>query len=339
MLNERVAVCIIFVMEKRIALRIVIIVALIIGVGFYLNNSNQNKSVIKIGVIAPLSGIAADYGKDMMAGIQSALHENVEFVFEDDACDAKTAVSAFTKLVIYHKVKVIIGPGCGSAQEAIAPLLSDNGVVVFTPAAASRDLYSRSSGNFYNVQYSLEDEAKFLADQITASGISDVVLISYQNAFSLTHANSFRESYKGNIVQEISFVAGDSDVSTELVKLRGKEFGAIVVTDISFFFAQGLAELQKFGIDAQVYSSYVVELPAAQQFVHGVKYSFPGDITNDKGATYALSKHAAEIVVDMIGECKNNVQCIKKAVRDSNDFDEHGVFKRNIILKEIIKKI
>ncbi len=336
MLNVRVTAYIIFVMEKRIALRIVIILALIVGAGFYFNKENQNNAVIKVGVIAPLSGIAADYGKDMMDGIQSALHENVEFVFEDEACDAKTAVSSFTKLITYHKVKVIIGPGCGSSQEAIAPLLSDNDVVAFT-AAASRDLYSRGSGNFYNVQYSLEDEAKFLADQITASGISDVVLISYQNAFSLTHAKSFKENYKGNIVQEILFIAGDSDVSTELVKLRGKEFDAIVVTDISFFFAQGLVELQKFGIDAQVYSSYVVELPAVQQFVQGVKYSFPGDITNDKGATYALSKQAAEIVVDLINECKNDVQCIKNKIRDSHDFDEYGVLKRNIILKDKIK--
>ncbi len=315
----------------------ILIAAILIGTVYILfvrdiSPEKQNQK-IKVGVILPLTGIAADYGKDAQAGVQSVASDSIEFIYEDDVCDAKTAVSAFTKLVTYDKVHVIIGPGCGSPQEAIAPLLAENDVLVFAPAAASRDLYSRSSGNFYNIQYSLEDEAKFLANTIFESGAQNVILISYKNAFSETHTRSFKEHFKGNIVEEISFVLGDADVSTELAKLKGKKFDAIVATDISFFFAQGLAELKKFGITVPIYSSYVAELPAVRPFVEGVKYSFPGDIEDDKGATYALSRQAAEIVSEAAAGCGDDIECIKQNIRNSGEFDDYGVFKRVIFLK------
>lgn len=314
----------------------VIFIVLILAVLFFNLNKKDENEIVKIGVILPLTGIAADYGKDAQSGIQSVAFDNIEFIYEDDACDAKTAVSAFNKLVTYDKVHVIIGPGCGSPQEAVVPLLEDNDVVMFTPAAASRDLYTRSSGNFFNMQYSLEDEAKFLAEKIFENGFHSVALIAYKNAFSETHARAFKEHYKGVVAEEISFVTNDTDVSTELIKIKDKKIDAIVAPDISFFFAHGLSELEKFSISTPVYSSYVAELPAARPFMRGVYYSFPGDLNNDKGATYILSQQAAMIVGSAVAVCGNNTQCIKTELYKSGDFDANGVFRRPIVLKQIV---
>ena len=42
-------------------------------------------------------------------------------------------------------------------------------------------------------------------------------------------AKSFREAYKGEIVADETFVAGDTDFQAALTKMKGKEFDAIVV--------------------------------------------------------------------------------------------------------------
>ena len=42
-------------------------------------------------------------------------------------------------------------------------------------------------------------------------------------------AKAFRESYKGEIVADETFVAGDTDFQAALTKMKGKDFDAIVV--------------------------------------------------------------------------------------------------------------
>ena len=290
---------------------------------------------IKIGVIAPLTGIVADYGEEIKRGVEAGKDEGVEIVYEDDKCEPKDAVSAFQKLVEFEKVKFIIGPGCGSPQEAIVPLLKDKDVIVLVPSAASRSLYEQSGGKFYNIQYALEDESKFIAEKMLELGHKKVVLISYQNAFSKTHEDSFKKHYKGEIVKHTSFALDTSDVSTELAKIKGLEYDAVFSTDITFFFANGLEKLRQFGIKVPVFSQYAVELPAVRQLVEGVIYSFPADVTEGEGAIFGLSKASAAFLIPLIKECDGEYACVKDKIERSGEFDETGVKVRSLTLKQI----
>ena len=173
---------------------IVVIVLIVLAV-VALNKETINSGPIKIGVLAPLSGPVADYGEEIRNGVLAGKGDSqVEFIFEDEQCDAKAAVSAFQKLTTFDKVSLIIGPGCGSPQEALAPLLKDKRVVMLVPSAASRTLYDASGGQFFNIQYSLEDESKFVAEEMLKRGFKKVALVTYGNAFSATHAKSFKEN-------------------------------------------------------------------------------------------------------------------------------------------------
>src|SRR3989344_8363801 len=165
----------------------IVIVGLAIWIIVALRNPNETASVsepIKIGVIAPLSGPVADYGEEIRQGVLAATGTStVQLLFEDDKCDPKEAASTFQKLTEFNKIKFIIGPACGSPQEAIVPLLKDKNGLTIVPAAASSALYQLSGNNFYNIQYSLEDESKFIAEQMFARGYDKVALVSYGNAF------------------------------------------------------------------------------------------------------------------------------------------------------------
>ena len=204
---------------------------------FFSKPEQVNAEKIKIGVIAPLTGIAADYGAEIKAGVEDAGGTNVEYVFEDDKCDPKEAVTAYKKLVDLDKIRLIIGPACGSPQEAIAPLLKGADIITIVPSAASGALYGTSGENMYNMQYALETEAAFLAQQLHALGFKKVALVTYQNAFSKVLADSFKRKYDGQIAVEVSFTGTETDISSGLLKLKGGDYDAIFSTDISFFFA------------------------------------------------------------------------------------------------------
>ncbi len=321
-------------MKKNILIgvAITIVICLFLMAGF---SKPKEITASKVGVLAPLTGIVAQYGEEMQKGIIASNPIHAEFIFEDDKCQAKDALTAFKKLTDLDGVKMIVGPLCGAPQEAIAPLLKDKDVLVLSPSAASRDLFNQSGGNFYNLQYALEDESKFMAEKLFEKDLKNVVLISYQNAFSKVHSDSFKKHFKGNIVKDIVFAQSESDVSTEIAKLREKKIDAIFVVDMSFFFAQGYEKLEQYGINSPVYSTYVVELPAVRPLVEGVIYSFPGDISDGQGAVLNLSKEAAELADQLIADCGNDTACLKEKLMESGKFDSTGISTRSIILKQI----
>ncbi len=321
---------------KNIWVWVVVIVVLVGGYFAFFNKLQQvNTEKIKIGVIAPLTGIAADYGAEMKAGIEAAGGTNVEFVYEDDKCDPKEAVTAYKKLVDFDKVSLIIGPACGSPQEAIAPLLKNNKIIAVVPSAASGALYGESGGNIYNMQYTLERESVFLAKKMYALGYKKIALVTYQNAFSRVLADSFKKEYTGQITKEIAFTGTETDISSGLLKLKGGDFDAIFSTDISFFFGQGLKKLKDLKINQPIFSSYAVELPAIRPLVEGVGYSFPSDMVEGKSAIYELSRQSVELLVAQARACQGEYVCMRKGIMGSGTFEENGASIRNLVLKRI----
>ncbi len=325
---------------KSIWLWLAIIVVAIGGYMALLRTSKKADGIkVRIGVIAPLSGIAADYGAEMKEGVEASFGgTDAEFIYEDDKCDPKEAVTVYKKLVDFDKVNLIIGPACGSPQEAVAPLMKGAEILAVVPSAASQKLYAESGENMYDMQYALESEAAFLARQMHDTlKYEKVAVISYQNAFSKTLADSFKEAYgEDHIAKEVIFTGTEKDISSGLLKLKGAEYDAIFSTDISFFFAQGLKKLKDLGITQPVFSSYAVELPALRPLVEGVAYSFPGDMAKiGKGAIYELSKQSAELLIAKAGACKGDYACTKEGIDGSGMFDGNGTSVRDLVLKRI----
>ncbi len=291
-----------------------------------------------IGVIAPLTGVVADFGAEARRGIEAVGTTDTKFTFEDDACDPKQAVTAFKKLTELDGVTVILGPLCGSSQEAVAPLAKEKGVVLLVPAAASQSLFGTSGGYAFNTQYSLETESAFNAKALYEKGVEKVVVIGFPNAFSETHVKAFTEAFEGIIVESLTFPP-DTVPDAEITKLRGMEFDALYVADISFFFGDGLKKLATQGVSVPIYSTYVVELPIVRPFVNGVIYSFPSDMTDGMGGVYGLSKESVELVVPLMTECRGDGACVKNGLMATGLFDEYGTRIRPIHLKQVTGEV
>ena len=78
----------------------------------------------KIGVILPMTGDFARYGKTVRQGLESTKLSPFKYVYEDEGCNPRAAVSAFHKLYSFDKAKVFVEPWCGSPQIAVASLLA-----------------------------------------------------------------------------------------------------------------------------------------------------------------------------------------------------------------------
>ena len=328
-------------MSKTI--KIILVIVLVVVVVFLIfdstktqNNPIDNNEPIKIGVLAPTSGFVSDYGEEILRGISSVDSKGFRLIVEDTECDARKGLDAYRKLVEVDNVHFLIGPGCGAPQEIIAPRVAEDNVVVIVPSAATRSLHEVSKEKMFFTQYALEDESQFIADKMYELGYEDVILVSFQNAFSAIHVNNFKQHFKGNIVAELSFLNETTDVASELVKIKDIDADAIFSTDITFLFAQGAARLKQYGIDLPVFSQYATELPAVRDLVvDGMIYSFP-DGVGEEGAVFELSKLSAEKMFSVVRECDGDTECVKDALTDSGEYNEFGVRDQSIILKQIL---
>ncbi len=321
---------------SKIVLGIIVIILIIWAISAGSKKAAINEP-IKIGVIAPLSGPFAFYGEEMRRGILAAVGSStqIKLIIEDEKCEPKDAVSVFQKLVNIDKVKFILGPGCGSPQEAIVPLLKEKNIFAMGPMAGSKELYANSGGNFYDAQYSLENESKYVADTLYRLGYKNAAILSYKNAFSETHAKSFLDNYKGHLA--LASVLLDYNVSSlsELTKIKALKADALYTPDASFFFGGGLEKMRQIGLNIPVYATYSAELPPLIPLTEGVRYSFPEGLGTDVGAVFGLSKDAANTLVPLVVECKEDIDCVKTKLKASGKFDEDGVSNRGMILKQI----
>ncbi len=318
---------------KKHAFIIFILIALV-SIAAYISMSRKESYETKVGVIGPFTGIVASFGEEMKKGIQAEPVGRINYVFEDDACEASKAVSSFKKLVDLDKAKIIIGPACGSPQEAIAPVAKKADIIVLLPSAASAGLFEASEGKIYNMQSSLEDEARYLADSTYEAGHRTVALVTYENAFSKTMSENFKKRFKGSVV-EIVFSDNESDVSTGLAKIKNDKIDAVVVMDIAFFLGKGLDILKRYDIKVPVYSTYATELPAIKSLVTGVQYSFPQGIDGNEGAIRQLSAESASLAASLIEACDSNTACMRRTLDESGKFDSTGISKRGFLMKQI----
>lgn len=97
--------------------------------------SRDYSKMVKIGVIAPLSGETASLGQKIRNGIEIAIldtraRQHIQFIYEDGGVTPKEALTAYQKLTSIDRVDYIIGPFGPDQIMAIAPLLKSDDILI-----------------------------------------------------------------------------------------------------------------------------------------------------------------------------------------------------------------
>src|SRR5262245_37661886 len=93
-------------------------------------HANANAEELRIGYVAPTTGIFAQVGKDMVDGFQLYLDDvkndfggaTVKFIVEDEQAKPDTAVTRAKKLILQDKVHLLVGGLLASSGYALAPV-------------------------------------------------------------------------------------------------------------------------------------------------------------------------------------------------------------------------
>src|ERR1700730_15649483 len=110
---------------------------------------------LRIGYIAPTTGIFAQVGQGMVHRFQLYLDEvkndfggaQVKFIVEDEQGKPDTAVTKASKWILKNKVQRLARGLLASTGYALAPVSTSESIYII-PVAASDDLTQRDAGKF-----------------------------------------------------------------------------------------------------------------------------------------------------------------------------------------------
>ncbi len=129
---------------------------LLIGTACSANDegSGGQDGEIVIGLVAPTSGFAADYGPEAAQGLELALKEakneaggsTIKVVkVDEDVLDSSQTLERIKKLVESDGADIVLGPIFGSNQQAVSAYLTQQGVPMFTMLGGDTELAGKSS--------------------------------------------------------------------------------------------------------------------------------------------------------------------------------------------------
>lgn len=200
----------------------------VLGLGIYyvsVPTAPSQSEIVKIGVIAPLTGPLAEYGEAFKNGIllaeeQSATH-NAEFIFEDSAYDPKRAIAAFNKLADVDRVQVVMDWG-SPTSDAIAPVAAKRSDVAFL-AFTSVTSVSVEGAQTIRMWERPETFAAETWKYLRAHNVKNVAAIKVENQYiNSLFTELQRQAGPGETVDLIETVAtfGEKDFRTSISKIK-----------------------------------------------------------------------------------------------------------------------
>jgi branched-chain amino acid transport system substrate-binding protein len=231
------------------------------------------QKVVKIGVSGPYTGGAASYGKDFESAVKLAIDEanaagiklggeavRFELISEDDAGDAKQAVSVATKLVDM-KVAGVVGHLQSGATIPASKVYHDAGIPQVAPAATNPILTRQGFKTAFRVIGDDQQVGTAMAGYIvTKLGFKSVAVIDDRTAFGQGLAD---------VVAKTVPTLGGKVLAREFTTDKATDFKAILTTikskNVQAIFYGGLnaqagplkRQMMDLGMSAQLFGSSI----------------------------------------------------------------------------------
>src|SRR3974390_3498503 len=180
---------------------------------------------LRIGYVAPTTGIFAQQGKDMVDGFKMYLDEkkdkfgsaDVKFLVEDEQAKPDTEVTKAKKLILQDKVHMLVGGLLASSGYALAPVSTAEKTLYVVPVSAADDLTQRDLPKYpYLIRtgWSSSQPSHPFGQWACDQGYKKIAAIAADYAFGYEVTGGFQKAFEdcgGKIIQKIWPPIGTKD--------------------------------------------------------------------------------------------------------------------------------
>jgi branched-chain amino acid transport system substrate-binding protein len=315
----------------------------------------RDSGSMPIGVVVPLSGNSANYGKSCQQGIDLALNEinasggtrgrQFRSIYEDDKAQAKDGLTATQKLINVDHVQVIIGGIVSAVTLAAAPVVETNHVVWLSPTSSAPAI--TKAGEYIFRNFPSDDlEGKVMADFINKQGIKSVAILQIQNDYGEGIAQVFSRRFTelgGKIATVEKYSQNESNFRSVLTKSLATKPEAIYsvgyYTDVALLVRQA----RELGTTVKFLATTTIEDPQFLKLggtsVEGVIYplasGYRADSADDtvKAFRAAFSKTYGTDPGFVSAQCYDCMQLVKQAVENAKSYSGPEIQKAMAAIK------
>ncbi len=243
---------------------------MLIGAWVLWGTSSQEREVIKVGVIASLTGGGAARGESALQGIELAKKEieeartlgnkKIEFVVQDVPLEKpKDAIAAYNYLVDVEKVVAIVGPMGSGAAMSLAPLVDAKKVPIIVHAAS---VQGATEGNEYLLRLwpTADQYADAMMQTLTEGGYTKVAFLSATHENTVELSSILRERLGASVIIEESVSVDTKDFRTQLTKIKQAAPDAVFVNVFAGQIGVAAHQARTLGIDAPLFTNGVMSV-------------------------------------------------------------------------------
>ena len=222
-----------------------------------------DSNVIKVGVIAPLTGNVAQYGVATVNGFKLKVKEinaaggingkKIEIVEADSKGDTQEAVNIFKKMVSQDKIDVLVGEVISKPSLAIAPLAEQAKIPMITATGTAFDI-TKDKNFVFRTTYTDPYQGQAVAKYAKSKGFNNVTILTNSTSdYSVGLADAFKaQAQKEGIqIKEEKYTADDKDFRAVLTKVKGYNSNMIFVPDYYNTIGLILTQAKELGINSQ----------------------------------------------------------------------------------------
>jgi branched-chain amino acid transport system substrate-binding protein len=210
---------------------------------------SQNDGVLRIGLLAPLTGSVPSFGLSTKEGADLAVKEwnarggvlgkRIELVILDSSCEAEPATDAANNLIFAHGVRYLIGEVCSRATIPVAEVANQNKVVMISPVSTNPAVTVDETGKTrpftFRVCFVDPFQGEVMAKFALSQGYRNAyVLYAQDNQYSTDLGQAFEAVYTsrgGRIVGRESYPASTTDFSAILAKVMASQAEVLFLPD------------------------------------------------------------------------------------------------------------
>lgn len=230
------------------------VVLLLVGIAAMPSSSlAKEKGPIKIGYFGPLTGFAAQTGRDMLSGLQVFLigqnwqvaGRKIKLFSEDSEAKPAVALTKVRKLVERDGCHVILGGLMASTGYALQPYVDKKKIPTNYPVMAPDDLTQRKRAKWIirTGWSSSQPSHPFGEYAYKELGLRKIVTIGFDYAFGWEVIGGFQKTFEdagGRIIQKLWTPVGTQDYGPYLGRIN-KDADAV----FGLFFGSGALQFVK----------------------------------------------------------------------------------------------
>jgi branched-chain amino acid transport system substrate-binding protein len=229
--------------------------------------SVAQQSPVRIGLLAPLTGIGGPYGKEEEEAARAAvkiineaggvLGRPLELIVADDETQPTAGVAAVRKLIDIDKVVSIGGVWSSAVALAIKPITLEKNILLTVNGSADEI----TDGNNRNLVWRFQTNGKSwgiaFSKAMIGDGIKTASVLVLQTPFTQSTLEPFRKSFTeagGKVLDEVSFNAGQPSYRVEVERIFGKKPDAVFVAAYINELSAIAKEAFRSGYDSKIYA-------------------------------------------------------------------------------------